>query len=188
MLSPRGYEVLTATSGQEALELLGRAQVDVVLLDIVMPGMDGYEVCRRIRQDPRTAFLPVVMITASGAQQRLDALEAGRRRLHHQAVRPGRAAGPGPSLARIKRYHDTVERQAAEIAALEPRARGRGWPRRSSELERIGRLRRFLSPQLADSSCVDDESLLTATGARSSWSSATCAGSRPSPRPASPRR
>ena len=64
VLSPRGYDVLTATSGQEALDVLGSAPVDVVLLDVQMPGMDGCEVCRRIRQDPRTEFLPVVMITA----------------------------------------------------------------------------------------------------------------------------
>ena len=51
--------------------------MDLVLLDVLMPGMDGYEVCRRIRSTPRTAFLPVVMITASGSQQRLASLEAG---------------------------------------------------------------------------------------------------------------
>jgi adenylate cyclase len=68
VLSPRGYRVLTAGSGQEALDLLKKHEPDLVLLDIVMPGLDGYEVCRRIRDEPATAFLPVVMITASGDQ------------------------------------------------------------------------------------------------------------------------
>ena len=66
VLSPRGYTVLSAGSGEEALELLSTEVPDLVLLDIVMPGLDGYETCRRIRTNPRTSFLPVVMITASG--------------------------------------------------------------------------------------------------------------------------
>ena len=64
VLSPRGYRVVTASSGEEALELLPTVGADLVLLDIVMPGIDGYEVCRRIRAMPRFEFLPVVMITA----------------------------------------------------------------------------------------------------------------------------
>src|SRR5688572_32048765 len=77
VLSPRGYRVVHATSGEQALELLPSSAVDLVLLDIVMPGIDGYEVCRRIRTAPETAFLPVVMITASGHQEKKRALEAG---------------------------------------------------------------------------------------------------------------
>ena len=77
VLSPRGYRVITATSGEEAVKFLSQEIPDLVLLDIVMPGMDGYEVCRRIRGDPATAFLPVVMITASGEQEKLSSIEAG---------------------------------------------------------------------------------------------------------------
>ena len=75
VLEPRGHEVAVASSGAEALEML--AGVDLVLLDVVMPGMDGYEVCRAIRADPATEFLPVVMITASGEQEKRRALDAG---------------------------------------------------------------------------------------------------------------
>jgi two-component system, cell cycle response regulator len=63
-LSAEYFEVLTAYSGQEALDLLEAERVDVVLLDVMMPGMDGFEVCRRIKNDRRTMHLPVVMITA----------------------------------------------------------------------------------------------------------------------------
>ena len=88
VLSPRGYRVITASSGEEAVEKLSQAVPDLVLLDIVMPGIDGYEVCRRIRGNPATAFLPVVMITASGDQEKISSIEAGRRRLRQQAVQP----------------------------------------------------------------------------------------------------
>jgi two-component system, OmpR family, KDP operon response regulator KdpE len=77
VLTPRGYRVLVAGSGPEALDLLRAERPDLVLLDIFMPGMDGYEVCRRIRRDPATAFLPVVMITASGNQEKIQSIEAG---------------------------------------------------------------------------------------------------------------
>ena len=58
------YEVITAFSGEEAVARLDQHRPDIVLLDVMMPGMDGYEVCRRIRQNPQTARLPVVMVTA----------------------------------------------------------------------------------------------------------------------------
>jgi adenylate cyclase len=77
VLAPRGYRVVTAESGEQALRLMHDEPPDLVLLDIFMPGMDGYEVCRRIRQQPTTAFLPVVMITASGEQEKRRAIEAG---------------------------------------------------------------------------------------------------------------
>ena len=77
VLAPRGYRLVTASSGEQALEKLSEAVPDLVLLDIVMPGIDGYEVCRRIRNNPATAFLPVVMITASGDQEKISSIQAG---------------------------------------------------------------------------------------------------------------
>jgi len=72
------YAVDTAMSGPEALEKIAADRPDLVLLDVMMPGMDGYEVCRRIRQDPATARLPVVMITAlDKPSDRAMGLEAG---------------------------------------------------------------------------------------------------------------
>ena len=158
VLSPRGYKVITASSGHEALSMLDELDVDVVLLDVVMPGLDGYEVCRRIRASERTAYLPVVMITASGSQQRLAALEAGADDFVTKPLDQEELLARVASLARLKRYHDTIERQAAELAAwnseLERRvAQG------IAELDRTNRLRHFLSPQLADV-VVGDQELL----------------------------
>src|SRR5688500_294065 len=116
VLSPRGYRVVHATSGEQALELLPSSAVDLVLLDIVMPGIDGYEVCRRIRTAPETAFLPVVMITASGHQEKTRAIEAGADDFVSKPFDQSELLARMASLARIKRYHDTITRQAAELA------------------------------------------------------------------------
>lgn len=77
-LEVAGYRVLQAESGPQALEMLAREPIDLVLLDVVMKGMDGYEVCRRIKADARTMFIPVVIVTV--LQERTDrvrAIEAG---------------------------------------------------------------------------------------------------------------
>jgi adenylate cyclase len=149
VLSPRGYRVLQASTGLGALSLLATEPVDLVLLDIVMPGLDGYEVCRRIRADERTAFLPVVMITASGSQQRLASLQSGADDFVQKPFDQAELLARVASLARVKRYHDTIRRQADELAAwaqeLEVRVTAQ-----VAELDRLGRLRRSLSPQLAD--------------------------------------
>jgi two-component system cell cycle response regulator len=72
------FEVVTANSGAEALEICETSKVDVVLLDVMMPEMDGFEVCRRLKSDPATAHLPVVMITAlNQVADRVRGLEAG---------------------------------------------------------------------------------------------------------------
>ena len=114
-----------------------------------MPEMDGYEVCRALRAEPATSFLPVVMITASGEQEKLAAIEAGADDFIQKPFEQSELLARVHSLLRIKRYHDTIESQAAELAAW-----NRELEQRVSEqvdaLERMGRLRRFLSPQLAE--------------------------------------
>ena len=117
VLSPRGYQVVGVGSGEEALAIMREEPPDIVLLDILMPGMDGYEVCRRIREDPATAFLPVVMITASGEQEKLRALEAGADDFVTKPFDQAELLARVRSLIRIKRYHDTIEQQAAELLA-----------------------------------------------------------------------
>ena len=149
VLSPRGYRVIRATSGEQALELLPSSDVDLVLLDIVMPGIDGYEVCRRIRSAPETAFLPVVMITASGHQEKARAIEAGADDFVSKPFDQSELLARVASLARIKRYHDTVAKQAAELAQWNAELEARV-NTQLEELQRMKRLRRFLSPQVAE--------------------------------------
>ena len=72
------YEVVTASGGAEALEKVSQHKPDIVLLDVMMPGMDGYEVCRRLRASPATASLPVIMVTAlDKASDREEGMAAG---------------------------------------------------------------------------------------------------------------
>ena len=149
VLSPRGYRVVHATSGEQALELLPSTRVDLVLLDIVMPGIDGYEVCRRIRGTPETAFLPIVMITASGHQEKKRAIEAGADDFVSKPFDQSELLARVASLARIKRYHDTITRQAAELAQWNAELEARV-NTQLEELQRMKRLRRFLSPQVAE--------------------------------------
>lgn len=160
VLEPRGYVLVTATSGGEALEKLASEQLDLILLDIVMPGIDGYEVCRRVRADPATRLLPIVMITASGEQEKIKAIEAGADDFIPKPFNQPELLARVKSLLRVKEYYDTIQTQAAELAEwnrlLETRVQ-----KQVEELERANRLRRFLSPQLVDViSSSGDDSLL----------------------------
>ena len=155
VLGQEGHEVVGVGDGPGALEALAQHRFDLVLLDIRMPGMDGHEVCRRIRSNPDTERLPVVMITAEGPQEKLTALEAGADDFVLKPFDRHELLARVRSLLRIKRYHDTIEAQAAELttqaselaewnATLEERVE-----RQVAELESLGRLRRFLSAQVA---------------------------------------
>ena len=123
VLTGRGYEVVAASSGEEALEAVADGRADLMLLDIVMPGMDGYEVCRRLRADPSTAVLPVVMITASGEQEKVKAIEAGADDFIPKPFDQAELIARIRSLIRIKRYRDRIETQAAELERWNRRAR-----------------------------------------------------------------
>ena len=132
----------------------------MVLLDILMPGIDGYEVCRRIREDPRTAVLPVVMITASGEQEKIKAIESGADEFITKPFDQAELVARIRSLVRINTYHRTIAAQSLELAAWNQQLEQRV-EEQLDEIARVGRLRRFLSPQVAELIMRDgDESVL----------------------------
>jgi class 3 adenylate cyclase/CheY-like chemotaxis protein len=117
ILVPAGYEVVGAASGEEALVKARTEKFDMVLTDIVMPGMSGYELCRILRKDPATAFLPIVTITASGGTEKKEALDAGADDFVAKPLDKTELLARVRSLLRVKRYHDdlasALERQTA---------------------------------------------------------------------------
>ena len=149
VLGPRGYAVTTATSGREALDRIESGMIDLVLLDIVMPGMDGYEVCRQLRANDATRFIPVVMITASGDQEKIAAIEAGADDFVTKPFNHAELLSRVRSLLRIKEYHDTILSQTAELSEWNERLQQRV-TEQVAELERVEQLKRFLPPQLVE--------------------------------------
>ncbi len=150
VLRSSGYDVMGALSGAEALAMLDTAQPDLVLLDVVMPGMSGYEVCRAIRANPSTALLPVVMVTAlDPAEERLKGIEAGADDFLSKPINQAEILARVKSLLRIRTLHGKVEEQARQLAdwnaKLEERVAAQ-----VTQLDRLARLRRFLSPKIAD--------------------------------------
>jgi DNA-binding response OmpR family regulator len=118
VLSPRGYEVVTANDGQAALDLIEAEEPDLILLDVMMPGLDGYAVCRHLRGNDETAVLPVIMVTSSIGQEKTKAIEAGADDFIPKPFNHDELLTRVRSLLRIKRYHDTIKAQAAELAEL----------------------------------------------------------------------
>jgi class 3 adenylate cyclase len=109
-LTSAQYEVVTAEDGPTALELIGSAEPDLVLLDVMMPGMSGYEVCQRIRANEATCLLPVVMLTAlTDVADRIRGIEAGADDFLSKPVNREELLTRVKSLLRIKTLHDDVE-------------------------------------------------------------------------------
>jgi CheY-like chemotaxis protein len=126
MLEPYGFGVEAASSGEEALALLGAEPPDLILLDVVMEGLNGYDVCRTIRANEATGFLPVVMLTAYRDQDKVAGLEAGADDFIVKPLERHELLARVRSLLRIKSYHDKIEelnrtleqRVAAQVAEL----------------------------------------------------------------------
>jgi DNA-binding response OmpR family regulator len=149
MLAPHGYSVTLAHSGGEGLDKVRSEQPDLILLDILMPDMTGYDVCRRLREDPATRLLPVVMLTSSGDQDKVNAIEAGADDFIARPFNPQELLSRVRSLLRIKEYHDTIQAQAAELVewnrTLEQRVQSQ-----VAQLEGLDRLRRYFSAPVAE--------------------------------------
>ncbi|HKI63393.1 MAG TPA: response regulator [Burkholderiales bacterium] len=160
LLGQRGYQVRTALDGEKALEIVRSEPLDLVVSDIMMPGVDGYELCRRLRADVGTALLPVVLVTSLDPQaERVKGIEAGADDFLSKPVNWTELFARVRSLLRVKALQDEVRRQAEALrewnAKLEERV-----GQQVTAIQRLGRLKRFFSPQVADAIVAGGEDIL----------------------------
>jgi adenylate cyclase len=156
-LARDGYEVVVARDGEEALAAAREKQPDLILLDIMLPKIDGIEVCRRLKSDAAFPFTPIIMVTAlTDSKDLVRGFEAGGDDYLTKPVDRQALSARVKSMLRIKSLHDTVQEQAQRLkaqsaelerwnATLEARV-----VQQLGELERVSRLKRFFSPQLAE--------------------------------------
>lgn len=165
-LEAQGYEVVTAVDGEEALARTKELTPDLILLDVMMPKLDGISVLKAIKQDATLGFVPVILVTArADTREVIEGFEAGGDDYLTKPFDHGALIARVRSMLRIKALHDTVQEQAAKLQeqteqlldwnrSLEERV-----AKQLGEIERVSRIRRFLAPQVAEliaSSNTDD--------------------------------
>ena len=115
-LKPQNYQILTAYDGVEALEIIERDQPDIILLDIMLPKMDGFQVCERIKKDRKTQFIPIIMITAlKELKDKIRSLEVGADDFISKPFENVELLTRVKSLLRIKKYHDEIQNNNSEL-------------------------------------------------------------------------
>jgi class 3 adenylate cyclase len=150
LLAIKGYAVTTAPSGEEALAKLVADTPDIVLLDVMMPGLSGYDVCRRIRANADTALLPVVMVTSLDPQQeRVRGIEAGADDFLSKPINQPELFARVRSLLRVKALQDEVRRQAEALKRWNDELEDRV-SQQVEQLQRLSQLKRFFAPAVAE--------------------------------------
>jgi adenylate cyclase len=159
-LEAHGYQTLQAADGEAALRGVTQHHPDVVLLDVMMPNLDGLEACRRLKSDRAVAFTPVILVTAKTATQDIVAgLDAGADEYLTKPIDQAALVARVRSALRIKSLHEQVQAQAANLANWNQTLAQRV-EEQVAEIERIGRLKRFLAPQVAQLVSSGDERVL----------------------------
>ena len=153
LLRNLGYEVAIAHSGEEALDVVRGKAPDLVITDILMPGIDGYDLCRRLRAIPGTALLPVIMITSAEPQtERVKGVEAGADDFLTKPVNWAELFGRVKRLLHVKALQDEIKELNAR---LEERVRDQ-----VAQLERLSRMKRFFSRAVAEAIVAGGEEML----------------------------
>ena len=163
LLSCHGYSIETAISGQSALDCVARREPDLVLLDVAMPGLSGFDVLRRLRADARLAMLPIVLVTALDPDtERIKGLEAGADDFITKPFNGPELLARVRSLLRVKQLFDKVEAQSEELRRLNGDLERRV-EAKVAEVERLSKLKRFLAPQVAARVAADDTEAMLAS-------------------------
>ena len=152
VLEGRGYHVERALSAEQALELVAERPPDLVVSDILMPGMDGFELVRRLRAQPATTLLPVILVTSLEDNERIKGLEAGADDFLSKPVKWEELFARVRSLLRVKALQDELKEVNAR---LEERVR-----EQVAQLDRLSRLKRFFSKPVAEAIIAGGEELI----------------------------
>jgi len=157
-LQAQGYELVTAVDGMDALAKVRELEPDLVLLDVMMPKLDGISVVKQLKQDSTFRFTPVILVTAKADTRDVVAgLEAGGDDYLTKPFEQAALVARVRSMLRIKELHDKVQAQSEQLSSwnqsLEKRV-----AEQLEEIERISRLQRFLAPQVARTIASSDAS------------------------------
>jgi class 3 adenylate cyclase len=149
-LAVHGYEIYTAGDGEEGLALARERKPDLILLDVMMPKMDGIEVCQHLKGDGDLSFIPIILVTAKTDPKDVVAgLEAGADEYLAKPVDQTALVARVKSMLRIKALYDQTQEQAAELSQWNENLQQRV-DDQLGELERLNSLKRFFSPHLAE--------------------------------------
>ena len=149
-LRTQGYELMEAADGEEALSIARRYHPDLILLDVMMPKIDGIAACRELKSDANLPFIPIILVTAKADTKDIVAgLEAGADEYLTKPINQSALVARVKSMLRVKELTDKVREQAADLASwnrtLEDRV-----AQQLKQIERMDRLKRFLPPQVAE--------------------------------------
>jgi adenylate cyclase len=149
-LKAQGYDLIQAEDGEQALRAVLQHQPDLILLDVMMPKLDGFEVCRRLRSDPQYPYVPVILVTAKTDTKDIVAgLNAGGDEYLTKPVDQAALVARVRSILRQKALYDQVQAQATELSTWNEKL-ARRITEQIAEIERVSRLKRFLAPQIAE--------------------------------------
>ena len=156
-LGTHGYDMVQAADGEEAIEVTRKSLPDLILLDVMMPKLDGIEATKRLKADPSLPFIPIILVTAkTDSKDVVAGLEAGADEYLTKPVDQTSLVARVKSMLRVKELHDRVADQAANLAnwnkTLEQRVADQ-----LAQIERAGRLKRFLAPQIAELILSEDD-------------------------------